>query len=229
MKKNILLSEEQYLLTMRERIDRLKARAELPGYKYATEDQPKLIAYFLNRAVQFGEAAFRTRDLPDPLDVSMRVLCEDLIRLSWITQSESNAAEYAKLTTSALVKLARINIEKGHARIVHTPTGKNASAASLPKFASFEVKGKTIEEMANECGLEKVYNIVFRIGSLPMHANTFSLNDPDSDLAKDACDSLPAINAFLRAMAQIADNFPDRITQPDEVLRILGMADMARN
>jgi len=46
---------------MRERIDQLKARADLPRYKYATDDQPKLIAYFLKRAVQFGEAAFRTR------------------------------------------------------------------------------------------------------------------------------------------------------------------------
>jgi len=51
-------SEEQYLLAMRQRVDQLKARADLPHYKYATEDQPRLIAYFIKRAVQFGEAAY---------------------------------------------------------------------------------------------------------------------------------------------------------------------------
>src|SRR5947199_143686 len=127
MKSVTLLSEEQYLLTRRERIDQLKARADLPRYKYATDDEPKLIAYFLKRAVQFGEAAFRTRDLADPLDVSMRVLCDDLIRLSWLAQSESSAAEYAKLPISALCRSARINIEQGHARVVHSPTGNAAS------------------------------------------------------------------------------------------------------
>jgi len=156
-----LLSEEQYLLAMRQRIDQLKARADLPRYKYATEDQPRLIAYFIKRAVQFGEAAYRIRDLTDPLDVSLRVLCDDLIRLSWITQSESNAAKYAKQPMSALAKLARINIEKGLGRVVHKASGKDASAAFLPKFASLEVKGKTIEEMANECGLDKLTTSFF--------------------------------------------------------------------
>jgi len=174
-----LLSEEQYLLTMRQCIDQLKARADLPCYKYATGDQPRLIAYFINRAIQFGEAAFRIKDLTDPLDVSMRVLCDDLIRLSWVTQSENNAAKYAKLPISALAKVARINIDKGHAHVVHKDTGKDASVAFLPKLSSLEVKGKTIEEMANECGMDKLYNTLFRLSSLPMHANTFSLNDTD--------------------------------------------------
>ena len=112
-----------------------------------------------------------------------------------LTQSESNANEYAKLPIAALAKLGRINIEKGHARIVHGPTGKNVSAAFLPKLSLLEVRGKSIEDMAEECGLEKLYNIVFRI---------------------------PAINAFLKAVALIADRFP-QVTPADEILRTLGM------
>jgi hypothetical protein len=223
-----MLSEEQYLLAMRQSVDQLKARADLPHYKYATEDQPRLIAYFIKRAVQFGEAAYRIKDLTDPLDVLTRVLC-DLIRLSWVTQSESNATEYAKLPIAALAKLARINIEKGHARIVHGPTGKDASSAFVPKFASLEVKGKTIEEMANDCGLGKLYNIVFRMGSIPVHANTFTLNDDDNELAKDALATLPAINALLRAIALIADNFPNRVTLSDEIMDALNMNGAARS
>ncbi|SRR6266487_2338891 len=229
MNRVTMLSEEQYLLAMRQRVDQLKARADLPHYKYATEDQPRLIAYFIKRAVQFGEAAYRIKDLTDPLDVSMRVLCDDLIRLSWVTQSESNATKYAKLPIAALAKFARINIEKGHARIVHGPTGKDASSAVVPKIASLEVKGKTIEEMANECGLGKLYSIVFRMGSIPVHANTFTLYDDDDGLAKTALATLPAINALLRAIALIADNFPTRVTLSDEIMDALNGNGAARN
>src|SRR5437870_11327087 len=77
--------------------------------------------------------------------------------------------------------------------------------------------------MANECGLEKLYNIIFWIGSLPVHANTYFLNDPEGELAKDTLSTLSAINAFLRAIALIADNFPNRATTPEEIMRALGM------
>src|SRR5204862_8276998 len=121
-----------------------------------------------------------------------------------------SAATDEEQPVCALDKSAPIHIQTGHARIVHSPTGKDASVEFLPKLSSLEVQGKPIEEMANECGLEKLYNIIFWIDSLPVHANTYFLNDPEGELAKDALSTLPAINAFLRAIALIADNFPNR-------------------
>jgi hypothetical protein len=231
MEKVTLLTEEEYLHAMRKRIDGLKARLDQARYKYADREQAKVVAHFIDRGTQLGEAAFRVRDLPIPLDSIMRILCDDLIRMSWVSQSEANASEYVKTTTSELAKMARANIEKGFARIVHSPTGKNASAEFLPTLAAYVVKGKPIGQIAAECGLEKVYNIPFRAGSLSIHGNTFPLTADldDSERGAQALTTLPAINAFLRAIALIADNFPDRVTGPDEILRILGMPDSQRN
>jgi hypothetical protein len=67
------------------------------------------------------------------------------------------------------------------------------------------------------------------MGSLPVHANTFTLNDADDEPAKDALAALPAINALLRAIALIADNFPNHVTLSDEIMRALDMKGAERN
>jgi len=197
MKTVTLLTEEEYLLTMRERIDELKARKDQPRYKYADKEQAKVVAHFIDRAIQFGEAAFRTGDLPFPLDSIVRILCDDLIRLFWISESEGNAAEYVKTIVSEWVKMMRANVEKGYARLIHTPTGTNASAEFLPKMASFVIKGKPIEQIAMRCGLGQVYDMPFRFGSLAIHGNTFPLHGAPDESEQDSLRTLPAINAFL--------------------------------
>lgn len=77
MNKVTLLNEEEYLLTMRKRVDELRARLNQPRFKYAEQEQVKVVADFIDRGVQLGEAAFRTRDLPVPLDSIIRILCDD--------------------------------------------------------------------------------------------------------------------------------------------------------
>jgi hypothetical protein len=221
MNKVTLLTRDEYLFSMRKRIDELQARSNQPFYKYAEREQAKVIAHFIDRGIQLGESAFRTRDLPVPLDSLMRILCDDLIRLFWVSQSEANASEHVKTTVSQWVKIARVNIEKGYAQVTHKTTGKNVNAEVLPKMAATTVKGKTIEQIADECGLERVYNIPFRLGSLSVHGNTFPLNGKASDSVDNSLSALPAIIALLRAITLIADNFPDRLTKADEVLQIL--------
>jgi hypothetical protein len=228
MKNIALLTEEEYLLEMRKRIDELKARSDQPRYKYADKEQAKVIAHFIDRGVQLGEAAFRTRDLPVPLDSMMRILCDDLIRLYWVSESEGNAAEYVKAIGSEWVKMMRVNLEKGYARLVHTPTGKNATAELLPellpKVAAYVVKGKPIEQIAMHCGLGQVYDMPFRFGSLSIHGNTFPLYGSPDDSEPEALRTLPAINAFLKSIARIVDDFPVRRTTPGEILKILGIS-----
>ncbi|SRR5713226_6614430 len=225
MKDVPLLTEEEYLLALRKRIDELKARTDLPCYRYADKQQAKVIAYFLDRGIQIGEASFRIRDLPVPLDVLMRVLCEDLIRLVWVSQSEANAAEYAKSPVSELARAARLNLEKGHARIVDRKTGQDATAKVLPHLGEYVSKGKSIEQTATECGLEKLYSIVFRFGSPAVHGNAFELYQSSDE----ALTTLPAVNALLRAEARVADNYPNRTTGPEEILRILGFVGIGNN
>ncbi|MFZ0774077.1 MAG: hypothetical protein WCA49_22630 [Candidatus Sulfotelmatobacter sp.] len=221
MKKAVLFTEEEYLLTMRERIDELKARGDQPRYKYAEKEQAKVIAHFIDRGIQLGEAAFRIRNLPIPLDGIMRILSDDLIRLFWISESEGNAAEYVKTIPSEYIKMMRANLEAGYGRLVHKPTGQNATAEFLPKLAARLVKRKPIEQIAMQCGLGQVYEMPFRFGSLSIHGNTYPLHGAPNESEQDSLRTLPAINAFLRAIARIVDDYPDRHTTADEILKVL--------
>jgi len=221
MKNVPLFTEEEYLLAMRERIDELRGRKDQPRYKYADKEQAKVIAHFIDRGIQWGEAAFRIRDLQIPLDSIMRILSDDLIRLFWVSESEANTAEYVKTIGSEWVKMMRANLEKGYARIVHTPTGQNATAELLPKLAPYVFKGRPIEQIAMQCGLGQIYEMPFRFGSLSIHGNTFPLRGATEELEEDSLRTLPAINAFLKAIAQVVDDYPERRTTPDDILRVL--------
>jgi len=218
------LSEEEYLLRLRQEIDALKARAAAPRYAYAEKEQAKAVAHFLGRAVQFGEATYRIRNLPLVLDVLLRVFCDDLIRLFWVAQSENNAAEYAKVTVSEFAKMARVNLEKGHMRVVNKKTREDATVKLLPELARLSSPAKKVEQLAKQCALEKVYDIPFRFFSLAVHGNTFLPKlPPGADLVV-----LPAIIAFLRATSTIAENYPDRTTSAEEVLRLLRLDKVGR-
>jgi len=60
---NVKKTRDQYLLELRQTVDRLKARLKLPGLAYSNEEQDKLVLHFIDRGVQIGEACFRVADL----------------------------------------------------------------------------------------------------------------------------------------------------------------------
>jgi len=219
------LSEDEYLLRLRQEIDALKTRAGASQYVGTEKEQAKVVAHFLERAIQFGEATYRIRNLPIVLSVLLRVFCDDLIRLFWVARSENNAAEYVKIPVSELAKVARVNLEKGHARLINKKTGEDDTAKRLPELARLSSKAKSVEQLAKECALEKVYDIPFRFSSLAVHGNTFLPQLPsDADLVV-----LPAIIAFLRATSTIAENYPARTTSAEEILHVLRLDKVGRN
>jgi len=211
------LKEAQYLLKLREVVDALKARLRYPRYAYANEQQARIVAYFLRRAVQFGEAASRVSDLPEALDVFLRIFCDDSIRLFWVAKSRDNAEEYAKIPLSEMVKMARLNMQKGHLRVVNTVTGEDATAEVLAEAPRFIAQSRKLDLIAQECGLGMVYDIPFKGTSPALHGNTFDM--PEIEGAELV--TLPGIIAFVRVAIVIADNFPEHVTSPEEVLRIL--------
>ena len=230
METGSLFTEEEYLLQLRSGIDGLRVRTGLPHYKYADKQQAKLIAHFLHRGVQLGAAAYRVRDLAIPLQIFMRVLCDDVIRLFWVAQCESNATEYINAGNSEVFKFMRSNLQKGFARIVNTRTGEDMTAMLLKELEAHVVKGRKIEQLAQVCRLQKIYEIPFRAGSLSVHGNTFVLSDtPNEKEELEALLILPAIIAALAAIARIADGFPNKGTSPDEVERIFLVNHIGRN
>ncbi len=214
-------TRDEYHLRIRQNVDALKARLNLPSFFASKQEGDKLLCYFMERAVQIGEACFRISDLQVPLFVLARVLCEDFFTVYWISLSEENAAKYSRAALSEMAKMMRENLENKRARVRDTSSGEDVTAQFLPELKRHVSKKKTIKQIAKESGLSKVYDIVYRYDSLEVHANTFGLSELKSEMDGIAV-AVSAINAFLRVILLVADN-KDRPVTAEEVLSALNM------
>lgn len=214
-------TRDEYLLELRQTVDKLKVHLKLPDFVYSDKEQDKVILHFLGRGVQIGDACYRVADLWTPIEVLSRVLCEDFLRMFWIMQSPENAAEYTKAATSGVVKAARVHLTRGRAMLRRKSTGEDVTATVLPEFSKLIVKEKTVEKMAIASGLGKLYDIAYRFPSLEVHGNTYRRRTDDE---KGLLAAFPAIIAFLEAEILITDN---RATTAGEVLRHMRIEKLA--
>jgi hypothetical protein len=221
MAARTILTRDEYHLRVRQNVDALKARLNQSSFPVSDKQQNKVLRYFMERAAQIGEACFRTSDLQLPLFVLARVLCEDFFTMYWASLSEENATEYSKVAVSEMAKMIRNNLKNKRARVKEISSGKDVTAKVLPELDRHVTKKKTVEQLAKDSGLSKVYDIVYRYDSLEVHGNTFGLADFKSDMDGIAV-AVSAINAFLRVILTVADN-TDRPLTADEVLSVLNM------
>jgi Family of unknown function (DUF5677) len=221
MAARTILTRDEYHLKVRQNVDALKARLNQSSFSVSDKQQDKVLRYFMERAAQVGEACFRTSDLQMPLFVLARVLSEDFFTMYWASLSEANAAEYCKVALSEVAKMIRHNLKNKRARVREVATGNDVTARFLPELDRHVAKKKTIEQLAKDSGLSKVYDIVYRYDSLEVHGNTFGLSDLKPDMDGTAV-AVSAINAFLRVILLVADN-KDRPLTADEVLSVLNM------
>jgi hypothetical protein len=211
-----LLSEDEYRLKIKKRIDALRTRIDLPAYFASEKQQDKIRLYFLKRAYQVAEACFRVYDLETPLVVMRRVLCEDLFHLLWISLSEQNAAEYAKWPNSELIEVAYVNLKTGQAQLVHRTTGEDKTKELLPKMREKIQKRKPIKWIATECGLRAVYDLLYKFDSVEAHGKSFEL------IPRVRAIELSIVNALLNAIILIVDRPPQGV-DVSEVLEKLGV------
>ena len=141
--------------------------------------------------------------------------------MDWVTLSDKNSTEYAEVALSERAKMIRRNLKNKRARVREISSGKDVTAEFLPELESHITKKKTIEQIAKESGLSKVYDIVYRYDSLEVHGNTFGLSDMKPEMDGIAV-AVSAINAFLRVILLVADN-RDRSLTADEVLSALNI------
>src|SRR5260370_867965 len=120
-----------------------------------------------------------------------------------------------------MAKVIRRNLKNKRARIREISSGKDVTAEFLPELECHVAKKRTIEQIAKESGLSKVYDIVYRYDSLEVHGNTFGLSDLKPKMDGIAV-AVSAINAFLRVILRVADNKDQPLTA-DEILSILNM------
>ena len=79
MAARTILTRDEYHLSIRRNVDALKARLNIPSFFTSDRTRNKVLYYFMERAVQTGEACFRISDLQLPLSVLARLLCEDFL------------------------------------------------------------------------------------------------------------------------------------------------------
>lgn len=213
-------TSDEYLFSVRKYVDALKAHSVLPEYQYAQSEQNKVKQYFMLRAADIGEAAFRVGRLDLPQMIFARVLCEDFIQFFWANQSANNAAQFSEAVLSELVRAARSNIIEGRAQFRDKTTGQNHSKRILAELDKKIVPRLKVQEMAADCGLAKIYDILYRFGSLPVHAKTFDVagytgTNDEAALAAP----LSVIAGFLRVILGVVE----KPTSAQDVLKRLGL------
>ncbi len=207
-------------MRIRQKIDALRARTKNCAYFNSENVHGEIHLYFTNRAIQLGEASFRISDLEIPLFVLARVLCEDCIRIAWASQSDKNAAEFKKFSVSEMAKVLRVNLVGGRARLRNKSSGEDVTKTFLPDLDGFITNKKSIEQMAKDVGLRKLYDVFYRFGSMVPHATTFGLAPEESDVTPILA-ALSAINGFLGVIILILDGRPPTAR---EILETLGIS-----
>ncbi len=229
-------SISEYLVDLKKQLDAARERLEFLGARGTTKLQEEMLFHFLQRDSQLGESCYLLANagLRPGLFALMRVLCEDLFLSYSISQSEVEATKYAKEVLSELARFGLINIERDRAKIVEKKTGKAVDGDPLADVIA-KIKGsvtpkderRTVEAIANSCGLGKVYDTVYRFASLDVHGKILNVLGPVDD-EKAIRAALPGIVLLLRAVVMIVNNrLQGRGTTVKEILRTLNIEKVA--
>lgn len=150
------------------------AAMEIPGASVET-DGP--VREMLQRAGEFvrGAAVLGEQRNPQALGILSRAVLENLILLLWVQVHEGNAAKLKQEALSELARVARINFEKGKARVLNRKTGDDATSDFLKsdRFKGLK-KPPSVETRAKEAGVEDLYTVFYRFMSLEMHGRGLS-------------------------------------------------------
>ena len=60
-------TRDEYLLELRQTVDKLKVHLKLPDFVYSDKEQDKVILHFLGRGVQIGDACYQSPTCGRPL------------------------------------------------------------------------------------------------------------------------------------------------------------------
>ena len=134
------------------------------------------VRQMLERAGHLVRAAGALGDQENPtaLSVLSRAILENLIVLLWVQVAEENPEFLKQSASTELARSARINFEKGKARVVNRLTGEDVTAEFL-RSDLFKDLGKraSVQNRAREAGVEDLYTVFYRFMSLDTHGIDF--------------------------------------------------------
>jgi len=169
------------------------------AYAIQKDKQSIVLLHFVERAEQIAKASLLLDTLPTPLQILCRVLCEDFFLVCWICRSIKAAEEYERGVEAEVAKMMRACISNGWGILQNKhskePVTKEFMETEfLPKLKTLKTPRTNIGQIAQELGLLKVYDILYRGMSLELHGNTFGLPTPNGEgadyMALSAIDSV---------------------------------------
>lgn len=212
---------DQYLLELRQTTDQLRARVNLLIAGSSNSAQDRMALYFVNRAIEIGEACFRVAELRTPIIALLSVLCEDFLWLFGVSRSEANANDYEKAATSEWLRAARVSLTNSRARVMDKETGRDITKAFVPEMSKHIFDRIPLEQVAGDTGLASLYDGLYRFSRLEVHAKPSGVAKGDDGEAAVLA-AMPAIVSLLSATTMVIDN---RATTATEVLRHVGIED----
>lgn len=141
-----------------------------------------------------------------PLTTVSRSLLESLIAIYWASLEDKNANVLLDAMNRELLRIMRLNLERGHAEIRHKETGALYTQEILddPKLAQAK-RPPQFRTMAEQAGLGKLYDTTYGFESLLAHGTAPELLVA-SDQRRLISTSLHSSNAMLRGIHLIVDN-----------------------
>jgi hypothetical protein len=130
-------------------------------------------AELLNGAASLGGDGNTTA-----LEVIARTLLEDLISILWIQVDATHPDHMKQAATAEFVRMARVNLISGKARIVNRETGEDAATKLLAgdRFKNLP-RRMSVEERAKQAGVEDLYNVFYRSFSMGVHGHGLGATD----------------------------------------------------
>ena len=185
------------------------AKSRLPDYskRHFNTQRENALIYCLRRAVELSEGCVICAkvNLLAPLYVLTRGLLESLIWVCWITTSNENAQTFIETTKSELKRIARKNLETGHARVVDKITNEDKTRELLHSDWVKDIRPRLkIEDAAKKVGLEKLYSQMY--GPLSIFAHGIMLRT-NANVKKDTVGILALANVLMECINLVVKNW----------------------
>lgn len=211
-------------------LEKIQIQRRSPAYLAPQNDQDAVLRYFIGRAIQIAQACILTSHLATPLEILCRVLCEDFFLVAWIAKSEGNAQEYKDGAISEVAKMMRLHLISGRAVLRQKSSGKVATeefmaTEFMPKLQALDSPRMKLEQIAQQCGFQRVYDILYRSSTLEVHANSFDLFQIEGDIS-GSIPTLSSVVTLLDCILLIVA-YPRREVTSQEILRIMRLEKLA--
>ena len=101
-----------------------------------------------------------------------RALFESFVSIYWAAQTRENGEIIVEASTREVIRIVKLNLGKGHARILHKETAEDRTKNLLrdPKMAS-PGRLPRYDHMADGAGIRKIYDQLYGMLSLLSHAS----------------------------------------------------------